>query len=277
MLETENVYGMRKRLLFVQEVIEQCKPKRVLDVGCGTGDYLTTPLAQQFPDSYFIAIDSDTASIEYAKRQNQLPNLIFMYPNEVVTDESFDVVIASEVIEHVEHPGEFLRYLRGFLHEEGKIILTTPNGYGPFELASLLEAILHISGIRRGAQHIKHMLARSHKTITPPVDTLAISPHLNFFSFKELGGLFGQAGLRVVRARSRTFLCGYLLDWILRGQIILDWNARVADILPYRLNSDWMFDLEKIDTLDPVIAPYKRNPYARFRKRLSLKRWGLQP
>lgn len=277
MLETENTYGMRKRYLFVEEIVEQCTPKKVLDVGCGTGDYLTTPLAHHFPDIYFCGVDSDTASIEYANRRNELSNLAFIYPQEIATDQSFDIVIASEVIEHVEHPGEFLRYLRSFLRDGGRIILTTPNGYGPFELASLLEAFLRISGVHSWAKRIKRTLTSSHKTVSDSVDTLAISPHLNFFSFKELRGLIGQAELRLVTARSRTFLCGYLLDSVLRGQAILEWNARIADSLPYSLNSDWMFVLEKTASLNPVIAPYKRSLYARFRKRLSLRRWGLTP
>jgi 2-polyprenyl-3-methyl-5-hydroxy-6-metoxy-1,4-benzoquinol methylase len=274
MLETENAYGMRKRFLFVQETIKQYHAQNILDIGCGTGGYLTTPLAQSFPDISFYAVDSDKTSIEYARNNNHFDKLIFGYPEEIPTNQLFDIVIASEVIEHVEHPGEFLRYLRRYLNDNGIIILTTPNGYGPFEIATLCEALFHFSGIRGLARRIKNIISPSRKLSSEHMDTLAISPHLNFFSLKELNGLFKDAGLHLVCIRSRTFLCGYLLDSVLRGNALLEWNTRIADKLPHRFNSDWMFILEKANVIDQVVAPYKRNAYARFRKRVSLKRSG---
>jgi hypothetical protein len=39
-------------------------------------------------------------------------------------------------------------------------------------------------------------------------DTLAISPHVNFFSFREIIRLVNDAGLRVAQAANRTILCG---------------------------------------------------------------------
>lgn len=41
---------------------------------------------------------------------------------------TFDLVVASEVIEHVAHPDELLRHMRAFLSPGGRILLTTPNG-----------------------------------------------------------------------------------------------------------------------------------------------------
>lgn len=40
----------------------------------------------------------------------------------------FDLVLATEVIEHVAHPDEFLRQLRELARPGGCIVLTTPNG-----------------------------------------------------------------------------------------------------------------------------------------------------
>lgn len=42
----------------------------------------------------------------------------------------FDVVVAGEVIEHVEDPYRFLRGLRSRLKPEGKLQLSTPNPFG---------------------------------------------------------------------------------------------------------------------------------------------------
>lgn len=42
-------------------------------------------------------------------------------------DTTFDVVVAGDVIEHVENQGLFLRNIWRHLRDEGKLILTTPN------------------------------------------------------------------------------------------------------------------------------------------------------
>jgi len=42
-------------------------------------------------------------------------------------DRSFDVIVAGDVIEHVENQGLFLRNIWRHLRDDGKLILTTPN------------------------------------------------------------------------------------------------------------------------------------------------------
>ncbi|MEZ5899130.1 MAG: methyltransferase domain-containing protein [Hyphomicrobiaceae bacterium] len=42
--------------------------------------------------------------------------------------QKFDVVLATEVIEHVAHPDQFLRKLSTFVRPKGHVIITTPNG-----------------------------------------------------------------------------------------------------------------------------------------------------
>ena len=43
MILAENSYGDAKRLAFAREAIGSCRPRSVLDVGCGSGDLLTAP------------------------------------------------------------------------------------------------------------------------------------------------------------------------------------------------------------------------------------------
>ncbi len=267
----ENAYGFRKRFDFISGLIEQHKPANVLDVGCGTGEFLTVPLAERFPEVQFVGIDSDAASILFARGKNRLPNLSF--PDAPPADEYFDLVIASEVLEHVEQPDQFLAELRSYLAERGKIVITTPNGYGPFEWASLLETLILLiipSNLPRdGGLPFSHNGGKGTPTAH---DTLAISPHVNFFTGGDLRRLFSGAGLRVVEARSRTFLCGRGLDTLVRRGRLIRWNARVADHLPAWMNSDWMYVLTEDGPAHP--QPYRRRIDARIRRALHAKRWG---
>lgn len=269
---TEDTYGMKKRLDFVAEIIAEYAPERVLDMGCGTGANLTEPLARRFPSVRFLGIDSDRTSIEFAQRGKRCRNVDYAHSDDMAASGKFDLVIASEVIEHVEDPDAFLDFLKGRLTGEGKIVITLPNGYGPFEIASLLETLMRLSGIYSlllGARRLLKGAPAAQQT----ADTLAISPHINFFSYPQITRMIGDSGLEILRYRPRTFLCGFGFDQVIKGDRMIEWNARVADSLAPPFSSDWMFLLKAAKSRGP--HAYRRNGYARLRRRLNERRWKL--
>ncbi|MDP2816289.1 MAG: methyltransferase domain-containing protein [Rectinemataceae bacterium] len=269
----ENTYGTRKRLDFVVNCMNEYNPKRVLDMGCGTGANLTEPLAERFPSVQFIGIDSDKTSIEFAQRGKRHRNADYALLDEMDTLGRFDLVIASEVIEHVEDPDAFLAFLKNRLTGEGKIVITLPNGYGPFEIASLLEVLMQLSGLYPRLQKIKRLL-KGISAAQQTADTLAISPHINFFSYPQITETISNCGLHILKYRPRTLLCGFGFDQIIKSDRLIAWNARIADALPPAFSSDWMFVLEAAKSRKHT--PYRRNGYARFRRYLNEKRWNLR-
>lgn len=268
MFTAEDPFGTCKRLVFCQDLLHETAPKLVLDIGCGTGAQLTRPLAEAFPDTQFIGVDSDEASIRVAKSVRELPNLQFGGIELLSRHPQADIVIASEVVEHVEAPDRFLAELRGRLPDSGRLVVTVPNGYGPYELAATAECMLRILRIYWLMRRIKRWLLRQpapERAVAQ--DSLADSPHLSFFSFGAMRRLFRTAGLRIVRYQPRTFLCGFGFDKILIRAGLCDWNARVADRLPPWCNSDWMFVLAKTDASDA--PPFTRGRLSRLRRTLN--------
>ena len=265
----ETSYGNQKRLQFLKYVIEKSRPNRVLDIGCGIGTHITFPLAKYFPNISFLGVDSDPCSIECARNENTVTNLAFAHPQELEQDGIFDLIVASEVIEHVEQPEQFLLFLREKMTDEGKLILTLPNGYGPFEIMSLVENLRCTS---RLCDILRKMKRRPTDDLKDPRkrDTLAISPHVNFFSYAQIYKLIVGSGFTVSEYRPRTLLCGFVWDKLLRGQFMLRWNARVADSLPPSFSSGWMFVLEKGKLCED--AGYRRGIYARFHRYVNEKR-----
>ena len=50
--------------------------------------------------------------------------------NVLAADETFDYIIAADVIEHLSNPGQFLAQLPPYLAPGGALIITTPNAFG---------------------------------------------------------------------------------------------------------------------------------------------------
>lgn len=98
------------------------RPKAVLDVGCFTGQLLTS-LPKQY-GLYGVEPNSAAAAIARARGIE----IIARTANELAScDQQFDVISACDVIEHVSNPLDFLRQLRPLVRSGGRIIISTGN------------------------------------------------------------------------------------------------------------------------------------------------------
>jgi 2-polyprenyl-3-methyl-5-hydroxy-6-metoxy-1,4-benzoquinol methylase len=85
---------------------------RVLDVGCGRGE-LAYDIASRVPDVFVFGIDCEENNIKICKERFLQKNMPYGLGNALsdLPDEPFDVIVLSNVLEHIEERVEFLRVL----------------------------------------------------------------------------------------------------------------------------------------------------------------------
>ncbi len=264
----ETSYGIVKRLETIEAwtaaVAKRLRKSSlsILDYGCGTGDHVTYPLACR--GHGVLGVDMHEPSIQEAQRRYPLPNLVFRIGHlESLIQEhlTFDLIVCSEVLEHLHEPLDCLGIMQQLLNSGGALVITTPNGYGSYELFCRLQRGLTrigIDQIARGVVHARRRARARSIEAAPPVKTSPShdqvgflnfeSGHVQFFRVRRLMQLFDAGGFRVAERRARTFLCGPYIDVLLRlppfRQVLYRINNRVADVLPFAWSADWMFLLE---------------------------------
>lgn len=101
--------------------------RRALDLGCGTG-YGAAELSRTAES--VVGIDVSGEAIAWARQNFQLPNLSFIAASACDVPqppESFDLVTAFEVIEHLPDWRALLAEIRRLLSAQGIAIVSTPN------------------------------------------------------------------------------------------------------------------------------------------------------
>lgn len=245
----ENAFGFHTKLILFIERIEVLRKKmqketramRVLDVGCGTGMQMTFPLGSQ---GYAVTgIDPHAPSIEFAKQKNLFPNVAFIGGNiEEISEEKYDSIILSDILEHLEDPEKFLKTLRNLLAEEGILLISIPNGYGPFEVENF---ILRKTGMLRLGHFLRDRWQKPKEDFVQSLNH--DSGHVQFFARKAFEKLMASAGFQIMHFETGSFLCGSVTSRIInRFSPLVRFNILAGKYLPYYFSSVWYFEAKQL-------------------------------
>lgn len=104
------------------KVFSKENPGKVLDLGCGDGDY---SIKLQELGFEVIAADLDVERFRYKDKINfKVCDATKILP---FSDNSFDYVLSTELIEHVRNPYSVIKEIYRVINKDGKFILSTPN------------------------------------------------------------------------------------------------------------------------------------------------------
>ncbi len=124
---------LKRRAKLMIEALDPQANDRILDVGCGDGFYLF--LLSRLGRFNLVGIDNNPDSIVAAKRLVSDKRVRFVtgdVTRSAFRNGSFNKIICSEVIEHLDSDVEGLRVLHRLLKKGGKIYITVPHLNYPF-------------------------------------------------------------------------------------------------------------------------------------------------
>jgi 2-polyprenyl-3-methyl-5-hydroxy-6-metoxy-1,4-benzoquinol methylase len=147
----------RARLDAIVELVSDVRFVRVLVVGCGLGGELPLFIAKDL-----VALDLSHVAVKVAG--DKYPAARFVQGNGThlpIRSGYFDLVLCSEVIEHVPQPCQLVAELHRILKPGGTLIISTPNSISVWGLARLIGQILLRRPVTSGGQPIDNWSSSS--------------------------------------------------------------------------------------------------------------------
>jgi len=233
-----------KKLLFVYRSLEDLAAERrgavsdlrILEVACGVGG-ITLPLARTGARVRALDIDArDVDTLCSAARTQGFDNLEATVEDAFAfrSDERFDAIIASEVLEHVLDPDALVANMVRHLAPDGVLLVTTPNGYGPWELSNYLRP-----------HHVARRWNWLRRALGKPPYVAGTGPdHCQHYTRGRLAALFERHGLGVERLTNSDFVLT-IFATMRRNRALGGFDAGLADLVPHWMASGWYLALRR--------------------------------
>lgn len=126
---TEAGYYVSDKWEFRQAALflEKNSPARVLDFGCGSGEFISYLKGRMDVDAY--GFDFNPFGVDVAKAKGY--QLIENIDADIVSGAPFDAITMFQVLEHLGDPFETIEKLKDLLRPGGILIITIPDASGP--------------------------------------------------------------------------------------------------------------------------------------------------
>lgn len=137
------------------------KNLKILDIGCG-GGLVCEPLARL--GATVTGIDADQIAIGVAKEHAGQSGLKINYETKTAENlkkNVFDVVLALEIIEHVENPAAFVKTCAGLVKPGGLVIFSTLNRTAKSYALGIVAAEYILNWVPRGTHEWKKFIRPS--------------------------------------------------------------------------------------------------------------------
>jgi 2-polyprenyl-3-methyl-5-hydroxy-6-metoxy-1,4-benzoquinol methylase len=234
-----------KRLKFIIDnlPVRNSSILNILEIGCGEGN-ICFQMANYGHKVLGIDI-SDTTIKSAIKKWGNTPGLTFRVEDaeqmKLSSEEKYDVIVCSEILEHLHEPAKLVRNFNNLLKPDGIAIVTVPNGFGPREvlITKPVQNLKHGNGIFSKMMN-KTKSSLGYKGDTDQSSAEALD-HIQFFSMKQLTKLAEHNGFTIIKKKSGNFVENvFPFSLIARRSLLLQkMDCAIADILPLSFTSQY--------------------------------------
>jgi len=157
--------------------------KKVLDIGCATGR-IAGKLRKE-KKCFVVGIEVNQAMAKIAEKRcdKVIVADIELVKSIAFPKKYFDILFFADVLEHTRNPEEILQNLKGYLADDGYILISVPN-------------------VANWEIRLKLLLGRfDYKG-----GTIMDDGHLRFFTLSTIKQLVDQAGFEVVEVKTRNMV-----------------------------------------------------------------------
>ena len=189
--------------LGIRRLVGDLRGKSVLDVGAGYG-FLMALLRDHY-GAQVIGVEPSTEEVAFARDELNLDVRPVFLSDSGLPEASYDVVISSEVIEHIPQPVSFVEEISRYVKPGGTLVLVTDN----FDSAVVRKMgprfpkwIPHV--------HISHFNGSTLKRCIEQVDGLNVDGQISYTPW-ELHALAVKAGRRPEAPAAECFDLGQAL------------------------------------------------------------------
>jgi len=173
----------------------------VLDAGCGPG-LLLAEVGKQNPQARLFGLEIAAANVEATRRllkgRGDIRLGSVLAPLPFSEEQKFDLILLTEVLEHLKSPAQALQNVVRYLKPNGQLVITFPNAAAWLPLSPLAEPLATRIKIFRGFLPHEHPLRTEQ-----PIDTV--------FSRREVISIISGTGLKVVQEECHEVF-PYLLE-----------------------------------------------------------------
>jgi len=176
----------------VEFIKQACVGKKVLHLGCTNWPYtqdsidndmlLHNELDKTASELYGFDFDQEGIDVLENAGTKNLFRADLEKLDDVDLNEKFEVIIAGEMIEHLNNPGLFLKGIQRFMTPETKLVITTINAYAAHRFA--VYGLMGKKGVNEPV-HPDHVAYYSYKTLKLVVERSGLK--VSDFKFYDIG------------------------------------------------------------------------------------------
>jgi SAM-dependent methyltransferase len=124
-VESENWWFVSRRKYLLDLLKEVSRDSKIIDIGCSSGIFLKDLELLGFKTENLFGVDISEKAIENC-RKNGIQNAFVMDAQNISLPEKFDIIIASDCLEHLEDDTKAIQNWKELLKTDGKMYVFVP-------------------------------------------------------------------------------------------------------------------------------------------------------